>query len=546
MVNKITRTDEGDSSSKKGGLSSTLTPLRGAVIPAGGIQAGKQPTPGYTPPPPGSPTGIQPAPGSNAQGATRTTGSSSSAKPANKGVVAAQRAATEAEQRAEAVRQAKERKFEQDIAHAQNITVDQLHELEAALWNKSLRPVFPYEAELWLLANSSPLAHSVYLALTHEGKSDFWDDERWLKNFAEYGWDEEQDEIAKQVLEKWKYIHTDDFTSDEWTRLSSFFQDTDTQDPLEAVYVLYGEHLSAEIDRLLTTRNATNARQVDSAVNELLERQNALANSEIMPGNYVQIAEIMEAVFGYQIEFSGEFTEEERTAQIRNLAEANLAIVHYFDSLSSETGLSGLEIFNNYFSKSPYSVSPANIVTVYLGADDARSDQLDEVRGAGGPSFGWVPLPNSFTEASNRDLRPELLGGIYLGSSVDVPTIAHEFTHQLDRYFLLSLSDENSPASLRNYLSTLPTAYNTLGLPMDRPAGPLLIGRVSDENDSQEIFANMGMTLYLHGLGYREQEFNQIIGWNFEGSPNAVLVAEAMDQYFINLFTTAQSEVPQS
>lgn len=335
MANEASGPGGSSGSNKKSSLSSTPTLLRGAVVPAGGVKGGKQPTPGYTPPP-GSSGNIQAVGGTSVVSAKKKT--TSSAQSTNSD---AQRAAAEAQQRAEAARLEKEKRFNQDLEQGRLVKERaSFDDAPTDPWTTPIRPVFPYDAELKLVASSSPLAHSIYLALTHEGLPlAFMKDTDYLKNFAAFGWDEEHDAIARQVLEKWKYIHANDFTSAEWVSSLAFFQDATTQDPLEQVYALYNDQLEMEIERLHALRNASNAAQIDTQIAALTRQQAALVNLGATSGSYTEIADVMETVFGYDVEFSGEFTSEERMNQLRNLAEANLVIVHYFDDLDIEIGL---------------------------------------------------------------------------------------------------------------------------------------------------------------------------------------------------------------
>jgi hypothetical protein len=76
--------------------------------------------------------------------------------------------------------------------------------------------VYPYEAELWLLANSSPLAHSVYVALTHERMPVTMSEDEFLRNFASFGWDDEEDEKARELYRLFAEHQVRLADEDEW------------------------------------------------------------------------------------------------------------------------------------------------------------------------------------------------------------------------------------------------------------------------------------------------------------------------------------------
>lgn len=68
-----------------------------------------------------------------------------------------------------------------------------------------LQPVeFDLDTRMYLAAQGSDVAQSLLTALKHEGKPSTLNDEQYLNMFAGYGWDEEADEQAREVLRLWK------------------------------------------------------------------------------------------------------------------------------------------------------------------------------------------------------------------------------------------------------------------------------------------------------------------------------------------------------
>lgn len=68
-----------------------------------------------------------------------------------------------------------------------------------------LQPVeFDLDTRMYLAAQGSDVAQSLLTALKHEGKPSTLNDEKYLNMFAGYGWDEEADEQAREVLRLWK------------------------------------------------------------------------------------------------------------------------------------------------------------------------------------------------------------------------------------------------------------------------------------------------------------------------------------------------------
>ncbi len=170
-----------------------------------------------------------------------------------------------------------------------------------------------------------------------------------------------------------------------------------------------------------------------------------LYNPALQLGRSYYYSQLMQAVFGYHIEFGDQATSEaQRLDVLRKLALSNLIIVNYFNEVLGKdvknTDNIGLSVFNRFTGVGPnFSWGPKNLnnVTVILGSSYA-----------GGIGQGLTPLPISEDRVGE-------LNKIYLDSAITPAAITHEFFHNMDRYMGLLLSADKSSASSSGELVSL-------------------------------------------------------------------------------------------
>ena len=188
----------------------------------------------------------------------------------------------------------------------------------------------------------------------------------------------------------------------------------------------------------------------------------------------VRYEKMLNAVFGYVIDFNDKdygYSPEAKIRQLQNLAKANVHIVDYLEDIFvDDDDRSGLSVFKQYFSESEYGQ-----LKVSLGDDKVT----------GGAVLGRVPLRESTTEN---------LDSIFLGSLVDIPTIVHEFAHVISRS--RSIVEEYS-------LTSRPWNewYEMTGLVLnDSILQYGIVGFEGKQNLNQEFWADLFMTAVLDSI----------------------------------------------
>jgi hypothetical protein len=340
---------------------------------------------------------------------------------------------------------------------------------------------------MYIAASGSRLAQSVLMALQHEGKPSYLSNEAYLKRFARTGWDKEETDQAYKVMEMWGQENTND-EEDDLAELQNFPQQY--TDWLEQAASLQAQMdaLNQQIGRITTRIASGEATTFQFQELEKLtalmamQRQELATVNDNLAGAVDQYRNLAEQVFGYEVEFAEgvEFSDEQSIAQIQNLATSNLEIIRYFDEVLQEAGstMTGLEAFNRFMAYTPSGTR----ITVHLG-DNVESQ---------GEFVGNTPLPGSAPD--------EKLDDLYLGSQVSAATITHEFFHQLDRYFNMALSSDSNPRGFINYLSNVPNSISGAhDLSMTRQF--VIVSGASPLDLREEIFADLGMTAVLDGLG---------------------------------------------
>ena len=193
------------------------------------------------------------------------------------------------------------------------------------------------------------------------------------------------------------------------------------------------------------------------------------------PKKATDYEEMLEAVFGYEIEFNDEeynYSDEEKIRQLQNLAKANVHIIDYLeDVFVDDDDRSGLSVFKQYFSKSEYGQ-----LKVSLGDNIIT----------GGVALGLVPLPESTTE--NLEM-------MFLGSHVDIPAIVHEFGHVISRSVGIASMYDAAESTFRNTWN-----YQT-GVGMNLMIYTnSIVGLAARQRSTHEVWADIFMTAVLDPL----------------------------------------------
>jgi hypothetical protein len=246
------------------------------------------------------------------------------------------------------------------------------------------------------------------------------------------------------------------------------------------------------------------------------------------PNDADRYAALIEAAFGYGIEFGDYLPDNDtdgRIRQLERLADSNLLIVGYLDSI----GLDGQATFQEYFA----STSEGDAITVWLGADNLVSTERDAAY------RGNVPLPGSAP--------PSALDDVYLGSQLLTATITHEFFHQLDRRLgMVSTGQDTNVMSLSVYLTDI--AINSItkvpGLPFQSETVLNTEARANQSTEDPEYFADLGMTTvhdspYANSLGREDYPtaLEDAEPIRFIDSTNARDVECALKQYIFQVLT---------
>ena len=192
--------------------------------------------------------------------------------------------------------------------------------------------------------------------------------------------------------------------------------------------------------------------------------------------------ELLEDVFGYNVEFKQTYAPESAIEQVFNLASSHYHVVNTF----------GIEVL----------LSSADETNYYLGADAVIPGDQPEHR-------GYVPLPQSSSVG---------LENAYIGSEMTIGGITHETFHEIDRRFDGRLSVPFDPESLSGigglewFLSTRvtnslftdnrPLGFN-FGMMIHEETDHLHLNedsRASDDEDNSEIFPDVAAAVVLGPL----------------------------------------------
>ena len=198
-----------------------------------------------------------------------------------------------------------------------------------------------------------------------------------------------------------------------------FQHSSSRREALECIYAFppdFYEHELRDLERVAVDGPDTSAGMADGGA-----RDNGAPSSGLEPDGFLlDYEEYLESVYRFQIEWADGSHDTNRLKQLENLARSTMHIISYLDEVyKDDPNTSGIEAFRKHFSQ-----NESGKLVVFLGADDDN--------GAGGVSYGRVPLQPEFDEEGNLINRQELRM-MYLGSKVNIPTIAHEFGHVIDR-----------------------------------------------------------------------------------------------------------------
>jgi len=329
-------------------------------------------------------------------------------------------------------------------------------------------------AEMRATAKGSPTAEDLLLALKHEGKPSHISDEKYLQRFARYGWDEEEDEQARQVLNKWQFETYAIDPNDPFDEIGDMALDQNAAQQ----QALREQYLNGEITGVEFVGQSVALYREKRAIERMLagfddQDSETAAEYEVF----------LETVLGYSLELGSDIS----AVQMQTFAQANLAIIEY---LNEVTNGNGLQTFIEVWSQNPNGEQ----VVIWFG-DVAEGN-------TGGDSFGLVPQPESADGDS--------LNSIYLGSDVNVATIVHEFGHHLDRWFKLRQDPAfGGEGGLTGYLTGV--GDNNTSQMFDLTGGDFNLnldlvtfgmqGFAAKQMLPAEFFADLFMTAVLDGSG---------------------------------------------
>ena len=203
-----------------------------------------------------------------------------------------------------------------------------------------------------------------------------------------------------------------------------------------------------------------------------------------------------------------------------NFLAASAHVIAYFDENANTLATpgnvvrSGVDIFRAY-------IGEDGEITVRLGAQREAGDENDF------PSEqdkGAVPLPSAGEDVGRID---QAFYEIRLGSNVSIATIVHELGHQLDRFFVLGISDQNRAQSrgmtgiAKYFIEFDAPDIIELYIPGNKSQNNVLADRANFSESNAEIFADYFMTDVLQNYELRVAE-RRLNDENQEYIPNPV------------------------
>jgi len=338
-----------------------------------------------------------------------------------------------------------------------------------------------FPAELTVAAKGSLLAQDVLYALKHEGKSQHLPDEICLKRFARYGRDEGEMLQAKHLL----------------TLLTKNQEQLIINNDLTLSTVL--NQREVEIRRQLALTASEHV--ADFLYSRLREIENLRTNAAFLRDSNLY-ERGLEIAYGYNIRNIGNVDIE----ALRRLGEASLDIVNSINSLAPGRGL---EAFDRFYSEH-------GTLTIYLGAEHIPESGITD------PTTGLTPLQvYKLGESGRNELNFDAYN-LYLGSETSIGTIAHEFSHQLDRAVERGAGSPIIPVgmSFTQYLNSNFQAVTQVPFEADsiyevgdyqtQPISPETrfvqviegyVGQGEGKGTAPELMADLGMTASLTGRG---------------------------------------------